>query len=218
MVLTLYGHSYATCTQRVAVVLLEKKVPFNFVVVDLAKGEHKTPEYLTKQPFGVIPYIDDDGFILYESRAISRYIAEKYADQGRKLIPTDLKEKALFEQAASVEYANFETNASTVVAEKVFKPLFHKVQPDEKLFEKHNEILKAKLDVYDKILAKQKYLAGDELTVADLFHLPVGAHLKAAGSDVLETRPNVARWWKELTELPSWIEVQTGIKPSYAYA
>lgn len=53
--------------------------------------------------------------------------------------------------------------------------------------------LEGKLDVYDKILSKQKYLAGNEVTLADLFHLPYGVLLPVAGSNALETRPNVAR-------------------------
>jgi glutathione S-transferase len=66
---------------------------------------------------------DDDGYLLYESRAIGRYITEKYADQGTQgLIPTDLKAKARFEQAASTEQANFDPYASKIVGEKVFKP------------------------------------------------------------------------------------------------
>jgi glutathione S-transferase len=60
MVLKLYGYSASTCTRRVGVVLKEKNVPFEFISVDLMKGEHKQPEYLKKQPFGVIPYIVSD--------------------------------------------------------------------------------------------------------------------------------------------------------------
>ena len=63
---------------------------------------------------------DDDGFILYESRAISRYTARKYASQGTPLIPTELKAEALFEQAASIETSYFEY-ASAAVSEGVFK-------------------------------------------------------------------------------------------------
>ena len=58
MVLTLYGFSLSTCTQRVATILHEKEVAFKFVEVDLRKGEHKTPEYLAKQPFGQVPVLD----------------------------------------------------------------------------------------------------------------------------------------------------------------
>ena len=93
MVLTLVGFAASTCTRRVKTVLEEKGVPYEFKVVDGSKGEHKTEAFLQKQPFGQVPYIDDDGFILYESRAIARYIAAKYRNQGTPLIPdpSDLK-------------------------------------------------------------------------------------------------------------------------------
>ncbi|KAJ7451460.1 glutathione S-transferase 1 [Mycena galericulata] len=73
-ILKLYAHPHTTCTRRVATTLHELKVPFELIVIDWQNGEHKTAAYLEKQPFGQIPYIDDDGFILYETRAICRYI------------------------------------------------------------------------------------------------------------------------------------------------
>jgi glutathione S-transferase len=54
MVLKLYG---SPVSRLVAFVLREKEVPFEFVPVDLSKKEHKSPEYLEKQPFGQVPYI-----------------------------------------------------------------------------------------------------------------------------------------------------------------
>ena len=56
-----------------------------------------------------------------ESRAIYRYIAEKYVGQGRALIPSELKAKAIFEQALSVDKDNFEALAAKAVYEKVSK-------------------------------------------------------------------------------------------------
>ena len=125
MVLQLHGSAVSICTKRVAVVLIEKKVPFQFHNIDLMKGEQKTVEHLAHNPFGQVPFIiDDDGFVLYESRAICRYIALKYAAQGTALIPApnDLKKVALFEQAVSVETSAFDPHASVFVIQKVFTP------------------------------------------------------------------------------------------------
>lgn len=211
MVLKLYGSAVSTCAQRVATVLLEKQVPFELIEIDFANHEHKSPEFLTKQPFGQVPYIDDDGFILYESRAICRYIVMKYADQGSKLIPTGLKDNALFEQAVSIEQSNFEPSASSAVYEKLYKPYYGLV-PDQAVFDEHLKKLDAKLDAYDVIFSKQKYLAGDEITLADLFHLPYGSKLAVAGSNIMETKPNVARWFNDISSRPSWESVKTQIK------
>jgi glutathione S-transferase len=65
---------------------------------------------------------DDDGFILYESRAIARYLIKKYPNQGTPLIPSDPKSEALFEQAASIEAFNFTAFVTPIVLEKVLQP------------------------------------------------------------------------------------------------
>lgn len=57
MVLKLVGFSTSNCTRRVAVVLAEKKVPFEFIPVDWMNGALKSPDFLEKQPFGQAPYI-----------------------------------------------------------------------------------------------------------------------------------------------------------------
>ena len=123
MVLKLYGNPHSTCTNRVRTVLEELSVPYELVVIDFAKGEHKAPEFVAVQPFGQVPYIDDDRFKLYESRAICRYLALKYGGIG-KLIPdpSDIQKTALFEQAASVETSDFDAFASVLAFENIFKP------------------------------------------------------------------------------------------------
>ncbi|PFH45941.1 hypothetical protein AMATHDRAFT_77876 [Amanita thiersii Skay4041] len=192
MVLKLYGFSISTCSRRVGTVLHEKNVPFELYEVDLGKEQHKSLAHLEKQPFGQIPYIDDDGFILYESRAICRYIATKYASQGTPLISIDPKANALFEQAASIDYQGLPT--------------------DEALVQKCLTSLDEKLEVYDKVLSKQRYLGGNELTLADLFHLPYGTSLALAGSDLMTNRPNVTRWFNNLVNRPSWQTVEDSVK------
>ncbi|KAJ7910404.1 glutathione S-transferase [Mycena leptocephala] len=211
-ILKLYGAKIATCTRRVGTVLHELHVPFELIEVDVMGGAHKTPEYLKKQPFGQIPYIDDDGFILYETRAICRYIAAKYPASG--LIPTEPKANALFEQAAAVELTNFDPSGAKAGFEFFKKTLgmpYDQAQADAQL-----EVLDKKLDAYEAILSAQRYLAGDKLTLADLFHLPY-APLVASGSDIMTRRPNVARWYNELVERPSWLAYVDGVTTTTAY-
>ncbi|KAJ7144162.1 hypothetical protein C8R44DRAFT_601497 [Mycena epipterygia] len=104
MVLTLYGLSRPVgSTAAVAMTLIEKQIPFQVVAFDLATLAHQAPEHLTRNPFDKVPVIDDDGFILYESRVIGGYLIQKYPANGsQNLVPTELAAKARFEQAASI--------------------------------------------------------------------------------------------------------------------
>ncbi|KAF9236267.1 glutathione S-transferase-like protein [Melanogaster broomeanus] len=175
MVLKLYGMSISTKTRSVAQICKEKEIPYELITVDLRTGHQKLPAHLGIQPFGQVPVIDDDGFILYESRAIAHP-----------------KELALFEQAASIEVTNFDPHAYGVAIERVVK-VRHGEQTDEAALAKHLAALNAKLDVYDVILGKQKYLAGDYVTLADFFHLPFGT-----------------MWWNDISNRPSWLAVKNG--------
>ncbi|TFK27434.1 glutathione S-transferase [Coprinopsis marcescibilis] len=210
MVLTLYGHPNSTCGKRAAVVLYEKNIPFNFVELDFANNDHKSPPYLKKQPLG--KFHTSQANLLYLLFRPTIIDLEKYADQVRELMPKDLKKRSLFEQAASIEHAQFDPSVSGAAYEKIFKARLQGLQLDEKALQHHLEKLDAKLDVYDKILSNQRFLAGDELTLADLFHLSYGVYIPLSGSNALETKPNVARWWKEISELPSWIAVKYSVK------
>ena len=123
MVLTLYGYPLSTCTRRAAVILKEKNVSYKFVAIDVPKGEHKTPEYLAHQPFGQVPYLKDGDFVLYESRAIGRHVASKYAAQGTPLLPdpANFEKTALVEQAISVEQSHFNPPTSSLTWELILK-------------------------------------------------------------------------------------------------
>ncbi|KAJ7857216.1 thioredoxin-like protein [Mycena leptocephala] len=210
MVLKLYATSFAAGGGSiVALVLAEKQIPFELVLVDLAAKEQKLPEFLAKNPWGKVPVIDDDGFILYESRAICRYLVEKYADQGTPLLPADLKERALVEQAASLELANFHPAVIKVAAE-VFS---NRLTPDQALLDAGLADLSAKLDVYEVILGNHKFLAGDEFTLADLFHMSSAPLLAGAGVDIMASKGRI--WWNELISRPAWVKIRAeGVKGS----
>ncbi|KIY53072.1 glutathione S-transferase [Fistulina hepatica ATCC 64428] len=214
MVLKLYGIAMSHATKRVGMVLYEKRIPFELITVDMRNMAHKKPEYLAKQPFGSVPYLDDDGYIVYESRAICGYLEAKYPDRGPRLAPStdDLKKYGAYQQALNIEAFNFDPAANGLFKEKVIKKLRGTGDPDPNVVADFMATLNNKLDAYDAILSKQKYLAGDELTLADLFHLPYASVLPAVGCNYLETKPNVARWFKDISSRESWLAVQGGVK------
>ncbi|KAF8469882.1 glutathione S-transferase-like protein [Russula ochroleuca] len=209
MAFKLHGAKMSTYTRIVAVIAKERNVPYEFIAVDFKAAEHKQPPHLQHHPYGQVPYISqDDGFELYESRAIARYLAT--IGSGTQLIPTEPKAYAKFEQAASVEYAQFDPIASGIAWEKIIKPHFGKVT-DEKRVEELVALLEIKLDGHEAILGKQKYLAGDEITLADLFHLPNGNIVfERLEYGFLDKRPNLQRWWKDISSRPSWQAVKDG--------
>ncbi|KAJ7071623.1 glutathione S-transferase [Mycena amicta] len=200
MVLKIYGSKVATCTRRVATVCHELQIPFELIEVDVMTGENKTPEFLKYQPFGQIPYIDDDGFNLFETRAISRYPRRQ--------------ENALFEQAAAFEQSNFDPAGSKIGLEFFKKRLGWGF--DESLVEAQLPLLEIRVAGYEAILGKTRYLAGDKITLADIFHLPY-APFVSEGSDVLTKHPNIARWLKELTSRPSWLAYTDGVVSTLKY-
>jgi glutathione S-transferase len=65
--------------------LAETNTPFEVTVVDFSKGDHKQEPHLRRQPFGRVPSLDDDGFEMFESRAMARYLNER---AGGKLAPS----------------------------------------------------------------------------------------------------------------------------------
>jgi glutathione S-transferase len=77
--------------------------------------------------------------------------------------------------------------------------------PDEARVAQAESDLDTVLAYYNKVLARQKYIAGDELTLADLFHLPNGAALKAGRwKEVFAKYPHTDKWFKELQESGTW--------------
>ncbi|KAJ7643136.1 glutathione transferase [Mycena polygramma] len=160
------------CTRRVAVVPKELNVPYELIPVDIWKGEQHSEEHLARQPFAEVPVIEDDGLQLFESRAIGRYLVAKYG-AGSSLVPDpkDIVATAKFEQAAAIENNDFNSTGGAIVVELFWNPS-NGIPTDSERVKSLVKTMERKLDAYEKILSRQKYLAGDKLSLADLFHLP----------------------------------------------
>ncbi|CAN6455518.1 unnamed protein product [Victoria cruziana] len=208
MAVKVYGAAYASCARRVLACLIEKGVDFEIIPVDLLTGEQKKPEFLQLQPFGMVPVIQDGDFTLYESRAIIRYYAQKYADQGTNLLGKTLEEKATVEQWLEVEGQNFNPHIYILVLQLLYFPKMG-VPQDEKLIRESEEKLGKVLDVYEARLSRSRYLGGDFFSLADLTHLPFTQYLVSdIGKDYLiKDREHVKRWWEDISNRQSWKKV-----------
>jgi glutathione S-transferase len=195
----------STCTRKVLTTLAEKGHEAEFVLLDFAKGEHKQPAHLARQPFGVMPAFEDDGFMLYESRAIIRYLNDKLP--GASLVPSDIQARARMEQFISVEQSYFSPGAMKIVMQVMFGKMMGK-EPDMEVVKKGEDEVNRVFDVVDKTLASQPYLAGDTFSLADICWMPYVQYLFPSGAGSLVTeRSNVGAWWQRASTRPSWVKV-----------
>ncbi|OVA15987.1 Glutathione S-transferase [Macleaya cordata] len=203
-----YGPPMSTAVSRVLACLLEKQVEFQLISVDMAKGQHKKPEYLKIQPFGQVPAFQDENITLFESRAICRYVCDKYANRGKKgLFGMNPLEKASIDQWLEAEGQTFNPPSSVLVFQLAFAPRM-KLKQDHGLIKQNEEKLKKVLDLYDRRLGESRFLAGEEFTLADLSHLPNTQYLVSTDrGELFTSRKNVGRWWDEISGRASWKKV-----------
>jgi len=195
--ITLYGNPASTCTRKVLTTLVETNTPYQMVVVDMAKGEHKQPAHVARQPFGQVPAIDDDGFEMFESRAIIRYLDGK---AGNALTPKDAKQRAKMDQWMSVEVEGFAPNAMKFV----YHHLFKREQAPE-VMEAAAKKLELVCGVLDKNLADKHFLVGDQFTLADICFAPyIDYTMATPAADIYKKFPNLMAWWGRVHERASW--------------
>lgn len=88
----LYTFPPSTNSRKVRIVLIEKGLEFERINIDLTKREQKSPEHLKIHPFGQIPALDDEGFVVYDSTIINEYLEDEYPYPS--LMPSDSEGRA----------------------------------------------------------------------------------------------------------------------------
>ncbi|KAK1428192.1 hypothetical protein QVD17_17021 [Tagetes erecta] len=203
----LYGVPISTATLRALACLSEKNLDYEFVPVNMSAKEHKTPQFLSRNPFGQVPAFEDADLKLFESRAITQYLAHTYEDKGTDLIIRDPKKMAIVAVWIEVESQRFDPVASKLSWELAFKPKFGMVT-DDAVVEENEKKLEEVLDVYESRLSESKYLGGDCFTLADLHHLPVVMYLMGTKvKKLFDARPHVKAWAAEIQSRPAWLKV-----------
>jgi glutathione S-transferase len=207
----LYILTVSNTSRPVRALIAENKLPVEEVELDFNKGEHAKEPYISLNPNALVPTLDDDGFILTESSAIMKYLADKF---NLPSYPKDLKTRAKVNELMDWFNTGFYRDyAYNVVYPQIYP---HHKRPGEEVqkgtIEWGKELTKKWLKVLnDHWLGHgNKYLVDDILTIADIF----GYALLTAGMvtrDEFKAYPNVARWIKEVEKLPSWKKVNEAL-------
>jgi GST-like protein len=190
---------------RARIALEECGLPYELHRVDISKGEQKTPQFLAMNPNGQIPVIvDREGpggkpLTLSQSTAILLYCAEK----SGKFLPKDGAARAAVYQALMSASTDVTPVFGALTAMATAK------EPHAPSVQAFKDRLQGFFKVWDGLLAKRRYAAGDEISVADLSLYAGYARTKGAQPALLEGLPNLGRWADEMAARPA---IQRAVK------
>ena len=196
--LKILGRKTSSNVQKVLWCCSELDIPFEREDVGGPFGKNNTPEYLARNPNGLVPTIDDDGFILWESNAIVRYLCAKHG--AGKLWPSDLAPRADADR-----WMDWQQTTLAPPMGVLFRGLLR--QPPEVIdAEQMNGAMQkatAAMRILDAQLALHSFVAGDTLTMGDIA-LGNAAHRWFSLPRERPELPNVAKWYARLNDRPAY--------------
>ncbi len=197
----LYGN-VRTSAGRCHIMLEECGQKYETVELNMMeKREHKSPEFLKLNPNGKIPTLVDGNFVLWESLAINRYLADKFKPE---LLGETLENRALVDQWSIWSLAELQPPLVDMLIQMVFVP---ENKRDLALVEKCKAKLPEKLKVLNETLSKKEYIVGNKFTLADLNVASVaniGNSLNVSYSDY----PNLKSWLDKIKTRSSFKAVE----------
>jgi glutathione S-transferase len=198
----LYYHPLSSNSRRVVLTALQLGAPLDRVVVDLVAGEHRTPEFLRRNPNGKVPLLDDDGFVLWESHAIMAYVADRTA--GQTLYPQRLAARADVNRWLFWSAYHFTPAVGRISRERISKRMVGgSGGPDPAEIARGEALLTGAARVLDGHLADRQWIAQDRLTLADLAIAAPLMHTAAAQLPVTQFA-NLQAWFARVQALEAW--------------
>lgn len=208
----IYGPSYSTYTRTARLALEEKGVPYKLEEVDILQGANQTPAHVARHPFGKVPAFEHDGFSLYETGAVARYIDEAFP--GPKLQPADPKGRARMAQIMSViDSYGYAPIIWGVFVQRAVQPMMGQ-QADEKVVAEAVPKAEQAVAALEALAdAAGPFLCGSTLSIADLYVAPVYAYFSMTpeGQKALAKAPKLARWWQSISTRPSVVKTQPNL-------
>jgi glutathione S-transferase len=179
----------------------EKGVVYDFRRMGF--GEAKQPEHLARHPFGRIPAFEHDGFALYETQAILRYVDAVFP--GPALQPSEPRAAARMNQFAGItDWYFFSQVSATIGFQRLIKP-FMGGTTDEAACAAALPNATICIKEIARLLGDGPYVAGQELSIADLMLAPHMAFFARTpeGKTLLADAPNIGDWLAGMEERPS---------------
>ena len=198
--LKLWGRTNSINVQKVAWTLAELAIPHERIDAGIAFGKVGDPWFRAMNPNGLVPTIDDDGTVLWESNTIVRYLAAKYAPG--KLIPTDPAARAQAEM-----WMDWQQNTVMPGLGPVFWGLIRTPadKRDHEAIETGRKVAEAALLRLDAHLTDRTFIASDQLGVADLSLGPVAYRWKSLPIERTPT-PHLDTWYQRLVARPAFVQ------------
>ena len=196
----LYGFPPSPNTWKVRAVAAHIGLPLELVLVDLSKGQQRTPEYLALNPTGRTPTLVDGDLVLWVSTAIMHYLANQ---KPNSLWPSNARSRADIMRWQSWQLQHWSEGCNPMVFQRLVKKLLDLGPPDAVVLEKATECFHREARVLDAHLSKQPYLTGSEPTLADISVAASIAYNKEAGMP-LEPYGHIRDWFARVTALPAW--------------
>lgn len=209
----LYVHPQSGNSRRVLLVAEHLGLSFERVVIDLVKGEQRGPEHVGRNPNAKVPVLDDDGFVLWESRAIMQYLCDR--TPGQRLWPAEARARAdvsrwLFWCASHMAPAN-----AILVQENFVKALTGRGPADPAEVARGEALVRQHATILDGHLAGKTWVAQDRLTLADL-SLAAGFALAGPARFPIAELAHLRAWLGRVAELPAWQRTQPALPPRAA--
>jgi glutathione S-transferase len=198
----LYHDLRAPNPRRVRIFLAEKGVAYDTIEVSIAAAQNQRPEFRKKNPLALLPVLEtEDGKVLRESMAISRYLEELYPEPN--LLGADAWERAQIEQWN--RHAELELLIPITQVFRNTNPFWTgKIKQSAEYGEIVREVVAGRFDWFDSELAQRPYIAGPRFTVADITALCGIDFGKVSKIRInAETHPNLAAWHARVSARPS---------------
>lgn len=199
----LYHHPLSSNSRRAALAVSHLGLPAELIKIDLERGEQRSPQFLALNPNGMVPVLEDNGFILTESHAIMLYLADMAP--GHAAYPEDARARADIHRWVFWNAQHFQPTVSIFVWENLIKGMIGQGAADPAQIRRGEDLLERYAPVLDGHLADRRWVCGDSVTLADL---ALGATLLAAAPANVPLAPygDLLAWFARVQALEAWRE------------